>query len=152
MTAVRLWVLWPWHPCQMISTQSVWSVNAETYSNYIFTPNSLQQFFNGKLTPAPPTINQGRHSIEGPWPQTSPVWGQGGYVHHCWSGKGRGLAQIMGSCAGPWPKVHWWPQKLGESDYVSTPCSVYMPPVRGRGHYKRLSPFSCSYHPFKKSL
>ena len=30
---------------------------------------------------SPPTRNQERHSIKGPWPQTGPVWGQGRYVH-----------------------------------------------------------------------
>ena len=39
------------------------------------------------------------------------------------------LAQTMGFCTGPWPKVHQWPQKFGESDYLPTPCLVCMPTV-----------------------
>ena len=60
----------------------------------------------GRWHLTPPTRNQERHSIK-----ASLVWGQGGYVHRCWSGKGDLLAQTIGSRAGPWPKVHWWPPK-----------------------------------------
>ena len=99
-----------WHLFQMISTQSVWSVNVENWSN-ISTPISLQQFFNGKLHDTCPHPREIKILSR---ERDLRVWWQGWYVHCCWSGKGCLFAQTMRSYAGPWPKVYWWPQKLGE--------------------------------------
>ena len=56
------------------------------------------------------------------------------------------------------------PQTPSHYRYFGAPLFVFAPPphplggpvcmplVRGGGHFKRLSPFSCSYHSIKKSL
>ena len=61
--------------------------------------------------------------------ETKTTQRQGRHVYRCRGGETNWLAQIMGFCTGPWPKVHRWPQKFGESDYLPTPCLLPSHPI-----------------------
>ena len=81
----------------------------------------LEQYFHSHSTSAI-NILQRKWYLPPPTKNPSPVWGKGRHVHRCWSGKGRWLAQTVGSPSALMASV---------SNYVSTPCLVCMPSVQG---------------------
>ena len=92
----------------------------------------LEQYFHSHSTSAINILQRKRY-LPPPTKNPSPVWGKGRHVHRCWSGKGRWLAQTMGSPSALMASV---------SNYVSTPCLVACPLCKEDGHYKRLSPIT----------